>query len=55
MGVNLEDVKEVFSSSNEEAVNNKLQAGWKLHKVLQSKVRTSEVEQIQPIYILFKI
>lgn len=48
-----EEIKEVYQTTETDEVNKKLSAGWVLlGKPLQSKIRTADIEQQQPLYIL---
>lgn len=55
-GMKLEDVKNIKQTRNADEVNELLDRGYKLIKILSSKQSTGGTDEIAPIYIvaLFK-
>ena len=48
----IEDIKEVFQSSDVKEVNEKLKLGWKLYKIAPSKIKNSDYELTNQTYYM---
>jgi hypothetical protein len=48
----LEDIKQIVEAHSQKDANEAIEKGFKLQRIMQSKVKTDSIEQMRPVYVL---